>query len=402
MIAGKKILIGICGGIAAYKICYLVRELIKQGCEVKIMMTPAATQFITPLTLSTLSGNEVYINMFPESRDTNTNYSVNHIKLALWADIMVIAPATANTLAKVANGLADNLLTSIVLASRSPVLFAPCMDLDMYENDITRSNLNKIRGVLNYYVLEPESGFLASGLSGRGRLPEISRIIDEIDKILNYKKDLNGKNILITAGPTREPLDPVRFLSNKSSGKMGFALAKAAVNRGANVTLITGPVNLNTPTNVNRIDVITGDEMYEAVKQNQQDKDIIIMTAAIADYKPKVFFPNKIKKNSGAGKVLEMVETIDILKFLSENRKKNILVGFAVETEKEKEHAIEKLKNKKLDMIVINNPLKEGAGFDVDTNIVTIFTMDGKEIYIEKKPKIEVANIILDQIKAFL
>jgi phosphopantothenoylcysteine decarboxylase / phosphopantothenate---cysteine ligase len=402
MIAGKKILIGICGGIAAYKICYLVRELIKQGCEVKIMMTPAATQFITPLTLSTLSGNEVYINMFPESRDTNTNYSVNHIKLALWADIMVIAPATANTLAKVANGLADNLLTSIVLASRSPVLFAPCMDLDMYENDITRSNLNKIRGVLNYYILDPESGLLASGLSGKGRLPEISRIIDEIDKILNYKKDLNGKNILVTAGPTREPLDPVRFLSNKSSGKMGFALAKAAVNRGANVTLIAGPVNLNTPTNVNRIDVITGDEMYEAVKQNRQDKDIIIMTAAIADYKPKVFFPNKIKKNSGAGKVMEMVETIDILKFLSENRKKNILVGFAVETEKEKEHAIEKLKNKNLDMIVINNPLKEGAGFDVDTNIVTIFTMDGKEIYIEKKPKIEIANIILDQIKSIL
>jgi phosphopantothenoylcysteine decarboxylase / phosphopantothenate---cysteine ligase len=399
MIAGKKILVGICGGIAAYKICYLIRELIKQGCEVKIMMTPQATQFITPLTLSTLSGNEVYVNMFPESKDSNTNYSVNHIKLALWADIMVIAPATANTIAKAANGIADNLLTSIILASRSPVLFAPSMDLDMYDSDITRSNLNKIRGVLNYYVIEPESGPLASGLSGKGRLPEITQIIDEIDKILNYKRDLSGKKILITAGPTREPIDPVRFLSNKSSGKMGFALAKAAVNRGAEVTLIAGPVNLITPINVNRINVTTSDEMFEAVKQNSENKEIIIMSAAIADFKPEKVYPNKIKKNSDLNQNLELIKTIDILKYLGENKKKNMLVGFAVETDNELIYAKEKLKSKNLDMIVVNNPLHEGAGFDVDTNIVTIIKNDGKETHLEKLPKIEVANKILDEIK---
>ncbi len=297
---GRKILVGICGGIAAYKICELVRLFKKSEAEVRVIMTPSALNFVSPVTLSALSGNEVLINMFPEVTQSSSNIDVStqHIYEGIWADIFVIAPATANTIAKIAHGISDNFLTSTVLASRCPVIIAPAMDEDMLINEVTRKNISFLKE-LGYWLMEPETGELASGLFGTGRMPEPQAIFNYTDSFLNnYNRNLEGKKLLITAGPTYEPIDDVRFIGNYSSGKMGFDIAKAASQRGADVTLIAGPVSLGTPKNVNRLDVKTSSEMFNAVKSNSSDTDYIIMAAAVADFKPTSFHSGKIKKSS--------------------------------------------------------------------------------------------------------
>lgn len=397
MLKGKKILLGVCGGIAAYKICSLVRELKKLNNEVRVVMTPTSTQFITPLTFSTLSENEVLVDFFPPNTNTNTNYSVNHIKLSLWADLILIAPATANTIAKITYGFADNLLTSLVLAKRCPVALCPSMDVDMYENPITQKNLSLLRE-RGFFIIEPETGFLASGLSGKGRLPEISSIIQKIDFILNPKKDLLGKKVLITAGPTREFIDPVRFISNRSSGKMGYELAKATKERGAELTLISGPVNLNPIPEVNIINVITAEQMYEEVKKHYSEKDIIIMSAAVSDYTIKNYSTHKLKKEANELNLI-LNPTQDILLWLGENKSdKTILIGFALETNNDIDNAIKKLETKKADVIILNNPLIEGAGFETDTNIIKIIDKNKNITEFPKLTKYELAHKIIDYI----
>jgi len=397
VLKGKKILLGVCGGIAAYKICSLVRELKKLNNEVRVVMTPTSTQFVTPLTFSTLSENEVLVDFFPPNTNTNTNYSVNHIKLSLWADLILIAPATANTIAKITYGFADNLLTSLVLAKRCPVALCPSMDVDMYENPITQKNLSLLRE-RGFFIIEPETGFLASGLSGKGRLPEISSIIQKIDNILNPKKDLLGKKVLITAGPTREFIDPVRFISNRSSGKMGYELAKATKERGAEVTLISGPVNLNPIPEVNIINVVTAEQMFEEVKKHYSEKDIIIMSAAVSDYTIRNYSTHKLKKEANELN-LTLNPTQDILLWLGENKNdKTILIGFALETNNDIDNAIKKLETKKAYIIILNNPLIEGAGFETDTNIIKIIDKNKNITEFPKLTKYELAHKIIDYI----
>lgn len=398
---GKKILLGISGGIAAYKCCELVRLYKKSGAEVKVIMTPSALNFVSPVTLSALSGNEVMINLFPDvdpNRSSTVETKTWHIYTGLWADIFVIAPATANTIAKIVHGISDNFLTSTVLSARSPILISPAMDEDMYLNEATSGNVSALKE-LGYYVIEPESGELASGLSGVGRLPEPETIYEHTVNVLSGAvKDLEGKKILITAGPTYEPIDDVRFIGNYSSGKMGFSLARAAVQRGADVTLIAGPVSLKTPRHVNRIDVNTAHEMFTAVKANLNGKDIVIMSAAVADYKPKNIHKGKIKKTAGENIVIETERTDDILEYAGKNNSGFKLIGFALETENEIEYALDKIKRKNLDMIVVNNPKVEGAGFKTDTNVITIIHKDGNKTEYPKMTKFEAAQKILDRI----
>lgn len=396
----KKILLGISGGIAAYKCCELVRLYKKSGAEVKVIMTPSSLNFVSPVTLSALSGNEVMINMFPETNAELTETVETktwHIYTGLWADVFVIAPATANTIAKIVHGIGDNFLTTTVLSARCPVIISPAMDEDMYLNEATSRNVSELKE-LGYWVIEPESGELASGLSGIGRLPEPETIFNETVKLLNgVKKDLEGKKILITAGPTYEPIDSVRFIGNYSSGKMGFALAKAASQRGAEVMLISGPTLLKTPRNVNRIDVNTAAEMFEAVKGQINGVDAVIMSAAVADFKPKDIKSEKIKKTE-SNLTIETEKTIDILEYLGKNKKDYKLVGFALETRNETEYAIDKLKRKNLDLIVVNNPKIKGAGFGTDTNVITIIDKDLKTESFDRMTKFEAANKILDRI----
>lgn len=399
MLDGKKIVVGVTGGISAYKTCYVVRGLKKLGADVRVVMTPSATQFVTPLTFSTLSGNEVIVDMFPSSTNQGTDIRTWHIELAIWADLMIIAPATANTIAKIAHGIADNFLTSLVLAMRCPVMLAPAMDVDMYLNEVTQRNL-KILKELGYLIIEPEEGELASGLVGIGRMAEPEKIIEFVKNFFaGVGFDLKGKKILVTAGPTYEPIDPVRFIGNWSSGKMGFAIAKASVHRGADVILISGPTHLNTPKNVKRIDVITSDEMFDAVVKFYDEVDVVIMSSAVADYAPVQKFERKLKKEDLPDEILELKlkKTKDILKYLGENKKRQILVGFALETDNALENAIQKLKQKNLDLIVLNT-LGEGSGFGYDTNIVTIVSKDGEIENLPKMTKYDVAHKILDKI----
>jgi phosphopantothenoylcysteine decarboxylase/phosphopantothenate--cysteine ligase len=404
MLKGKKILIGITGGIAAYKICNLVRLFIKAGAEVKVVMTPAAAKFVSPLTLSVLSKNEVAINMFPENENYNKIESVSaktwHINYGLWADIFVIAPATANTIAKIVCGISDNFLLSTVLAARCPIVVVPTMDEDMYKNKITQSNLKKIKE-LNFDIIEPVEGELASGLYGLGKMAEPESIFDFVKAKLLKKKDLHGNDlkdtkILITAGPTLEPIDSVRYISNYSSGKMGFETARAAADRGADVTLIAGPVNLQTPDSVKRIDVKTTSEMFNSVKKNYKKNDVILMCAAVADYKPVKIYNDKIKKDTSKESLkIELTQTQDILKYLGDNKGNVFLIGFALEVNNEIRFAKEKLRYKNLDMIVLNNPNVEGAGFGTETNVITL--IDKKSV--KKLPllsKYEAGNAILD------
>jgi len=399
MLKGKKILLGVSGGIAAYKVCYLVRMFIKQGAEVRVIMTPSATKFVSPLTLSTLSKNEVIVNMFPEIDDYSKSEKVEnktwHVNLGLWADIFVIAPATANTISKIAHGICDNFLLATVLASKCPVLIAPTMDDDMYKNPASKKNLTQIKE-FGYKIINPVYGELASGITGEGRMAEPEDIFKFISGLLLRKKDLDGKRILITAGPTLEFLDSVRFITNSSSGKMGFELAKAAKDRGASVTLISGPVSLNDIDEIKRINVKTSGEMLSRVKANLKNKDLVIMTAAIEDFKPVNPVNSKIKKEDSSKFVFEFERTVDILEYIGKNKKGFKLIGFALETDNELENAKKKLNKKNLDMIVLNNPTVPGAGFGTDTNVITL--IDKKNIYeLPMMSKYEAGNAILDK-----
>lgn len=394
----KKIILGVSGGIAAYKSCYLVRELVRLGADVRVVMTPSACEFVTPLTFSTLSKNEVIVNIFPEKKE-NTKTATWHINLAQWADLIVIAPATVNTIAKINYGIADNALTTLVSARRCPMLIVPAADEDMYLSYSNQKNISELK-MQGIHFLEAEYGELASGLTGYGRMAEVDLIVDKIKSLLyNSDKDFNKKKVLITSGPTFEPIDPVRFIGNRSSGKMGHALALASLYRGANVTVITGPTNLNYPSSIKLIKVKTAEEMFNAVKKEFPKCDIFISAAAVSDYRPKQISKSKIKKTQ-SHLVIELVENKDILKEISKFKKKNqIVVGFSVETENEIENSKAKLVKKKLDMIVINNPLEEGSAFEVDTNQIYILKKDGSFQKYPKKFKFDVANDILDEIK---
>ena len=391
MLKGKKILLGITGSIAAYKSAILVRLLTKAGAEVKVVMTPSSLQFIAPLTLSTLSKNEVL-----SALSENDSWS-NHVMLGRWADLMLIAPLTCNTLSKMASGACDNLLMAVYLSSTCPVVVAPAMDEDMWLHASTKFNIKKIVS-FGDQVIPVENGSLASGLNGAGRMAEPENIITWLEEYFNKTTQLSGKNILITAGPTHEAIDPVRFIGNNASGKMGIAIAMECKKRGANVTLVCGPTSENISADINLIRVKTAAEMYEACHQLFSKTDIAIMSAAVADYTIVNPAENKIKKTSGNINI-ELEKTKDILKSFGEIKKKDqLLVGFALETENEKENAIAKLKSKNADFIVLNSLNDNGAGFGFDTNKITIFDRSENEFQFEIKSKQEVAADIINTI----
>lgn len=393
--SGKKIILGVTGCIAAYKSALILRELIKGGAEVQVVMTPSAARFIAPLTFSALSGREVITAIFPEDSTAGTSQNTWHIDLALWADLMVIAPASVNTVAKIAHGFADNALTTLVTALRSPLMVVPTADVDMYNYKLTRENISKIES-LGAYILEAEEGELASGLTGKGRLPEIEKITDAISLVLGgRKKDYTGKKVLVTAGPTFEDIDPVRFIGNRSSGKMGYALAKAAFLRGAEVTLVSGPSAEVPYQEFNLIRTHSAAEMEAAVKEQIGKNDILIMSAAVADYRPAVKAGGKIKKEDKLESI-QLAENPDILKSVSSFASTKVIVGFALETDNAEVNAVKKLESKNLDMIVLNNANKPGAGFEHSTNEGVIIKRNGEPVEIPMMPKFDVANIILD------
>ena len=370
---GKNVLLGISGGIAAYKTASLVRLLIKAGAHVQVVMTPASLDFVTPLTLSTLSKNPVYSTFYSEEEE-NATWN-NHVELALWADYMLIAPATANTLSKMASGTCDNLLMATYLSAKCPVYFAPAMDLDMYIHPTTKINFDKLQSFGNT-IIPAESGELASGLSGEGRMAEPENIIQFIEKDLESKLPLKGKKVLITAGPTYEAIDPVRFIGNHSSGKMGFDIATAAANLGAEVVLVSGPTHLQMKNNsVNLIRVTSANEMYDVCHQYFENMDVAIAAAAVADYKPKNVALQKIKKTE-ATFTIELEKNKDILLSLGQIKKNQFLIGFALETENEIENAKIKIEKKNLDLIVLNSLNDKGAGFGQPTNKVTFIDKD--------------------------
>ena len=395
VLSGKKILIAITAGIAAYKTASLVRLFIKLDAEVKIVMTPASKDFITPLTLSTLSKNPVH-SAFYDTKDENELWN-NHVELGLWADYMLVAPASANTLSKMANGTCDNLLLATYLSAKCPVYLAPAMDLDMYIHPSTKENLEKLHAFGNV-VIPATSGELASGLVGEGRMAEPEDIVSFIENDILLKLPLKGKKILLTAGPTFEAIDPVRFIGNHSSGKMGFAIAKVAANLGAEVYLISGPSHQQiTHSLVHRIDVVSAEEMYIAAHQYYTDVDIAILSAAVADYSPKKSATQKIKKKVSALEI-ELMPTKDILASLGKIKKHQFLVGFALETNNELENAKRKLKRKNLDAIVLNSLQDNGAGFATDTNKITFIDKDLNEKSFDLKSKVEVAKDIINEI----
>lgn len=393
MLKGKKILVGITGSIAAYKAAFFVRLLVKAGAEVKVVMTEASKTFITPLTLSTLSKNPV-LSSFTNGDQGEWN---NHVELGLWADVMMIAPASANTLGKMANGLCDNLLLATYLSARCPVFVAPAMDLDMYQHPSTKANLVKLASYGNH-VIEAEDGELASGLSGVGRMAEPEHLVAHLEEFFDSKKKLKGKKVLITAGPTYEAIDPVRFIGNHSSGKMGYALAEEADAQGADVTLISGPTHLNAPKGVKLIKVSSGQEMYEAALANYISTDINIFAAAVADYAPKTVAAQKIKKDDDEMNIT-LSKTIDIAKALGiEKKPGQFNVGFALETENELENAKGKIKKKNFDMIVLNSLNQAGAGFGYETNKITLIDKANNIQDFELKTKQEVAKDIIQAI----
>ncbi len=396
MLKDKKILLGITGSIAAYKSILLVRYLIKAGAEVKIILTPAAKDFVAPLTLSTLSKNPVLIELFEE------NSWANHVMLGRWADIMLIAPLSCNTLAKMGNGFCDNLLLATYLSATCPVIVAPAMDEDMWHHTSTQSNLNKLESA-GTVIIPVEKGELASGLVGDGRMSEPETIIDFIDKNFFSVKDLDGKKVLVTAGPTYEPIDPVRFIGNHSSGKMGLAISEELAERGAEVDLILGPSSLEiTRKDIKVHRVTSAADMYDACISRFEGCDVAVMSAAVADYSPLIVSSEKIKKKTGT-LTLELTRTKDILYTLGQKKRRGqVLVGFALESHNEKEYAREKLSVKNADIVVLNSLNDEGAGFGYDTNKITIFEKDGNEISFERKVKKQVATDIVDRIVKML
>jgi phosphopantothenoylcysteine decarboxylase/phosphopantothenate--cysteine ligase len=392
MLRSKCVVIGVSGGIAAYKTANLVSDLVKHGVEVHVIMTKNATNFITPTTFEVLSGNKCIVDTF----DRGFTFEVEHISLAKKADLILIAPATANIIAKLSAGIADDMLTTTVLAAKCPILVAPAMNTNMYEHITVRNNLEKLSSY-GYEIIEAASGRLACGDVGKGKLADIEVLFDHIVKNIAYEKDLAGKNVLVTAGPTIEKIDPVRFISNHSSGKMGIELAKAAAYRGAKVRLILGKTALKRPEFVDIVDVVSAQDMYEAVKEFASDSDIIIKSAAVADYRPYDVADEKMKKSDGELSI-RLERTIDILEYLGENKKDNqFLCGFSMETSNLIENSKLKLEKKNLDMIVANNLKEEGAGFAKDTNKVSIITKEDI-IQTEVLSKKKVAHKILDEI----
>jgi len=390
-----RIVLGVTGGIAAYKSAELVRLLKKEGFEVRVIMTKNAMNFITPLTLAVLSENQVYTNLFSEDKE---NEEIRHISLARWADLIVIAPATANTISKIANGLADDLLTSAVLAFQGKTILAPSMNSAMISNPIYRDNVNNLLKK-NYYFMETKRGSLACGEYGDGRMADPLEILSLIKKQISKGFLLKNKKILITASATREPIDEVRFISNRSTGKMGFSLAEAARDRGATVTLITGPTCLQELYGVKTIHINTAQEMRDEVMSHFEDTDIFISSAAVSDFKPKQKFEGKIKKNEQTNLHLELEKNIDILKEAGEKKTKQILIGFAAEVNNLHENALEKLKSKKLDYIIANNISRKDSGFEVDTNKVLMIDNRGKEKDLPLMTKYDLAGYILDNMQ---
>lgn len=384
----EKILLGVTGGIAAYKAAELVRLFVKAGLDTSVIMTAAATNLIAPLTFETLSGHPVHVDLFKRGAR-----KIRHIELARRPSMIVIAPATANTLGKIASGIADNLLTTVVLAASVPVLLVPSMNVDMYNHPRVQDNLGRLRDC-GYLVMEPDEGELACGVEGRGRMPEPEKIVKSVLAILKIKKDYVGKKILVTAGPTREPLDPARYLGNYSTGKMGFALAGAFRERGAEVCLVHGDTGILPPAGVEAIRINTAMEMLREVEKRFDRIDIVVKAAAVADYRPAECLGRKIKK--GDRITLELVPNPDILSILGARKEKQVLVGFAAETEKLIENAMQKLRAKNLDMIVANDLTVEGAGFATDTNKVAVITRDGKIRELPLMSKYEVAHHLLD------
>jgi phosphopantothenoylcysteine decarboxylase/phosphopantothenate--cysteine ligase len=388
----KNIVLSVTGGIAAYKAAEIASLLVKKNYRVQVIMTAAAAEFITPLTMQTISQQPVHMDMFKITE----RWTVEHISLAQGADLVLVAPATANTIGLVAGGTAGNLLTATIMATRAPVVFAPAMNTMMYENPICQHWISFLKS-MGYIFIEPGEGHLACGVSGKGRLPAPEKIVAFVEQMFSQKKDLEGRHVLVTAGPTREPLDPVRFLSNYSSGKMGYALAQEARNRGALVTLISGPTRLSVPEGVKVVSVETAQEMFNAVKEVFSTADIVIKSAAVADFRPQQQATEKIKKHQGK-LVLELERTDDILGYLGEHKNKQILVGFAAETEDVLNNAQDKLARKNLDLIVANDLTVEGAGFEVDTNVATIILKDGKAKKLDRMTKKELACVVIDEI----
>lgn len=398
MLSGKKIILGITGSIAAYKAAILTRLLVKEGAEVKVVMTAASQEFITPLTLSTLSKNPV----LSQFKNGDTGEWNNHVDLGLWGDAMVIAPASANTMAKMAQGLCDSLLLATYLSARCPVFFAPAMDLDMYRHPATAANIAALQSYGNE-LIPPGNGELASGLSGVGRMAEPEEIVAFLRNYFGTNQPLKDKKAMVSAGPTYENIDPVRFIGNHSSGKMGFAIALQLAERGAQVTLVAGPSQQHIAhPNITRVNVTSAKQMYDACVSHAASQDIVVMAAAVADYSPERVAEEKIKK-AGEEMTLKLVKTPDILKQLGENKPKSqLLIGFALETNNELEHAQEKLKNKNLDFIVLNSMRDEGAGFGVDTNKIVILDKNNTRTDFELKSKTAVAVDIVDKIISLL
>ena len=391
MLKGKKIVLGITGSIAAYKACYIIRGLIKAGAEVQVVITPAGKEFITPITLSALTQKPVVSEFFSQ-RDGTWN---SHVSLGLWADAMLIAPCTASTLGKMANGIADNMLITTYLSMKAPVFIAPAMDLDMYQHPTTQQNMQRLLSFGNQ-IIEPQSGFLASGLEGKGRMEEPEQIVAYLDNYFE-SKDLKGKKVMITAGPTYEKIDPVRFIGNYSSGKMGFALAEECAHRGAEVTLIAGPVSIPCSSHIHRIDVESCEQMYHAATENFPKADAAILCAAVADFRPEHIALEKIKREKD-DLVIRLKPTYDIAAQLGQMKQKNqVLVGFALETNDEEANAQKKLEKKNLDFIVLNSLQREGTCFQSDDNQISIISHDGQQYY-DKKSKKQVAKDIVDEL----
>ncbi|MCC3357525.1 bifunctional phosphopantothenoylcysteine decarboxylase/phosphopantothenate--cysteine ligase CoaBC [Bacillus sp. REN16] len=393
---GKKILLCVSGGIAVYKAVALTSKLTQAGAEVKVIMSESAMKFVTPLTFQALSRNDVYFDTFDEKNPA----VIAHIDLADWADLVVVAPATANTIGKLANGIADNMITSTLLATTAPVWIAPAMNVHMYDHPAVKRNIDMLAGD-GYQFIEPSEGYLACGYVGKGRLEEPEKIVELIAAHLMERPLLQGKKILITAGPTREKLDPVRFFTNRSTGKMGYAIAEAANKMGAEVTLVSGPTNLPAPPNVRVISVESAEDMFIQVMTFYKQSDIVIKSAAVADYRPKQVYDGKMKKKSGE-LVLEFERTTDILKTLGEQKDHQFLVGFAAETDNIDEYAKRKLTSKNLDMIVANNVTTQGAGFGTDTNLVTIYKKDGTQLELPMMTKLDVGKALLREVKKMM
>ena len=392
MLQGKTVVLGVTGGIAAYKMPNLASALVKLGCNVQVLMTQNATQFITAVTFETLTGNKALVDTF----DRNFSFQVEHIAVADQADLVMIAPATANVIAKLAHGLADDMLTTTVLACNCPKIVVPAMNTKMYENPVTQDNLNILRRY-GWEVVEPASGYLACGAVGKGKLPEPEALLQVILHDLAHEKDMVGKKVLVAAGPTQEALDPVRYLTNHSSGKMGYAIAQAAARRGAQVTLVSGPVALKRLPYVETVDVVSAQEMFEAVTARAAEQDIIIKAAAVADYRPMVVAEDKMKKSDDALSI-PLERTQDILGWLGQHRQPGqFLCGFSMETQNMVENSRKKLEKKRVDMIAANNLKVEGAGFGVDTNLLTLITKDGLD-ELPMVTKEAAADLLLDSI----